>query len=215
MGSACAAPSRLVANPDLDEAPLDGAPGGPMQAPPHFLDHLLAVGRAQIDQELPAGEGSLVVLRDNGHVPLRRAGEARVVGGGANVVPADDDRGRLGPPVALVAVEREGVALFILASVAQLMPVLGSLTALWRGVVEFHFDAEVAYARQQPGNWPRILAYMRDSLATYAALYGVVLATSRRDWRVAALIGWLLATLVLLWRQTPMQLTIWQYLPRP
>ncbi len=98
-----------------------------------------------------------------------------------------------------------GVGFFILMSVVVLLPFVGSLTELWQGVVVLHLDAEIAYAGQQQGNAARILPYLRDSLITYVALYGIAVAAFRRDWRVVPLIGWLLATVFLLWRQTPLQ----------
>ncbi|HKV57335.1 MAG TPA: hypothetical protein VJO32_03605, partial [Ktedonobacteraceae bacterium] len=42
------------------------------------------------------------------------------------------------------------------------------------------------------------------TLLTLAALYGSVVALLRRDWRVLPLLGWLLATAFLLWRQVPL-----------
>ncbi len=42
------------------------------------------------------------------------------------------------------------------------------------------------------------------TLLTLAALYGSVIALLRQDWRVLPILGWLLATAFLLWRQVPL-----------
>jgi hypothetical protein len=78
---------------------------------PHLLHDLLAVGGAQAGQEGAVEQRAAVELRHDGHVAVGGAGEANVVRGAADVLPPDNDVGGLRPAIAVVAVEREGLAL--------------------------------------------------------------------------------------------------------
>src|SRR5207248_9068476 len=55
----------------------------------------------------------------------------------------------------------------------------------------------------QSGNLLKVESALTTLLAL-TALYGTAAALLRQDWRVLPLLGWLLATAFLLWRQVPL-----------
>ena len=93
---------------------------------------------------------------------------------------------------------------FIAITAVILLPFAGAFHQFWASVVTFHRDAAIVFKSSQAGNRSQILQTLRTSPLTYAALYGVVVALLRRDWRVVPLIAWLLASLLLLWQQVPL-----------
>jgi 4-amino-4-deoxy-L-arabinose transferase-like glycosyltransferase len=96
-----------------------------------------------------------------------------------------------------------GIAAFIIAIAVVLLPFAGSWPQFLQQVISFHVAAGHALKAKQANN----LATLRSDLATLltlAALYGTVVALLRRDWRVIPLLGWLLATLYLLWDEVPL-----------
>jgi len=96
-----------------------------------------------------------------------------------------------------------GIAAFIITTAAVLIPFAGSLPQLIQQVINFHVAAGHALKASQAGN----LSIIRGGLASLlmlAALYGTIVALLRRDWRVIPLLGWLLATLYLLWDEIPL-----------
>jgi 4-amino-4-deoxy-L-arabinose transferase-like glycosyltransferase len=98
-----------------------------------------------------------------------------------------------------------GIGACLLTFVVLLLPYSGSYQALLQSVVTFHSDAAQVYntATTQQDNFAAIQGAL-TSLLTLTALYGIVAALLRRDWRVIPLIAWLLATLYLLWHQVPL-----------
>jgi 4-amino-4-deoxy-L-arabinose transferase-like glycosyltransferase len=96
-----------------------------------------------------------------------------------------------------------GIAAFIIATVVLLLPFAGSWSQFVQQMINFHVAAGHILKAQQASN----LATIRGGLAsllTLAALYGTVVALLRRDWRILPLLGWLLATLYLLWDEVPL-----------
>jgi 4-amino-4-deoxy-L-arabinose transferase-like glycosyltransferase len=98
-----------------------------------------------------------------------------------------------------------GIGACLLTFVVLLLPYSGSYQALLQSVVTFHSDAAQVFstATTQQDNFATIQGAL-TSLLTLTALYGIVAALLRRDWRVIPLIAWLLATLYLLWHQVPL-----------
>lgn len=92
-----------------------------------------------------------------------------------------------------------GIVSFVATSALVILPFVGSFAALWQGVVTFHTDAETLYnaTGASAGNGPRLQALLLGSLAAGAAACGAIAALLRRDWRVAPLPAWLVATLYL------------------
>jgi hypothetical protein len=96
-----------------------------------------------------------------------------------------------------------GIAAFVIAIAAVLLPFASSWQQFLQQVVSFHVAAGHVLKAEQAGN----LATIRGGLAsllTLAALYGTIVAVLRRDWCVIPLLGWLLATLYLLWDEVPL-----------
>src|SRR5688572_18616970 len=82
-----------------------------MQAAANLFDHSLAIGCPEPGQEVPGEQCSLVVLGHDREIAIRSPSEPQVVGGRADQLTADNDLGRLGATVTLVAIQRELVAL--------------------------------------------------------------------------------------------------------
>ena len=119
--------------------------------------------------------------------------------------PISADRGdRVRRPYLSVAV---GIVAFLLTIALLALPFFGSFQAMWSGVVTFHIEAGTLL-RNNPqlggsGNTAKVGTALASFL-TLTALYGCAVALLRRDWRVLPLLGWLLATGFLLWRQVPL-----------
>ncbi len=96
-----------------------------------------------------------------------------------------------------------GTGTCILTFVAFLLPFSGSYQTMLQGVVTFHNTAEQVYSYSQQANIASI-EHALTSLLTLTALFGMVAAFIRRDWRVVPLIAWFFATLYLLWHQVPL-----------
>ncbi len=96
-----------------------------------------------------------------------------------------------------------GIAAFIITIAILILPFAGSFQQFWYGVVSFHTTAGTVFKASQSGNLT-LIENMLLSLTSLAALYGTVVALLRRDWRVLPLLAWFLATLFILWRQTPL-----------
>jgi 4-amino-4-deoxy-L-arabinose transferase-like glycosyltransferase len=96
-----------------------------------------------------------------------------------------------------------GLAAFILTTVLVFLPFMGSFRQLWDGVVTFHNVAHDQFKDTRVNNLALLQPWLL-SIPGAAALYGTIAALLRRDWRVLSLLAWLLATLYLLWRQTPL-----------
>ncbi len=96
-----------------------------------------------------------------------------------------------------------GIGACLVTMAVLLLPFTGSYQAMVHSVITFHNDAARVMSGTQKGN-TSMLQHALTSLLTLAALYGIVAAFLRRDWRVIPLIAWLLATLFLLWHQVPL-----------
>src|SRR5712692_6774708 len=100
-----------------------------------------------------------------------------------------------------------GIGAFLLTMLLLILPFVGSWQAMWSEVVTFHTGAGTLLSGNaqlgQSGNTFKLETALA-TLLTLAALYGSVIALLRRDWRVLPLLGWLLATAFLLWRQVPL-----------
>ncbi|MBE3561451.1 MAG: glycosyltransferase family 39 protein [Ktedonobacteraceae bacterium] len=104
-----------------------------------------------------------------------------------------------------------GVATFVVAGMAVLLPFAGAAGELLRDVVTFHLAADPAgshgladiLAGNLANNRPAITSIL-NTFMPLAALCGTVVALLRRDWRVLSLLAWLVATVVLLARQNPL-----------
>ncbi|MGH2496249.1 MAG: ArnT family glycosyltransferase [Ktedonobacteraceae bacterium] len=100
-----------------------------------------------------------------------------------------------------------GIVAFLLTMVVLTLPFLGSFQAMWSSVVTFHTSAGTLLSGNAQSGQASNTFKLETALATLltlAALYGSVIALLRRDWRVLPLLGWLLATAFLLWRQVPL-----------
>ena len=96
-----------------------------------------------------------------------------------------------------------GIVACIVTTLLVLLPFLNSYQNFISSVITFHTKAAAAFASSQHGN----ITLIGNALISWlglAALFGMLLALLRRDWRVIPLIAWLLATLFLLWHQVPL-----------
>ena len=96
-----------------------------------------------------------------------------------------------------------GVGFALLTLLFLVLPFFGSFQDFWSSVVTFHETAAQDSAGTMSGNY-HILKPTLVSLLGFTALYGTLTAFLRRDWRVLPLLGWFLATFVLLLRQYPL-----------
>jgi 4-amino-4-deoxy-L-arabinose transferase-like glycosyltransferase len=96
-----------------------------------------------------------------------------------------------------------GIAACIVTAAVVLLPFTGSYQPMVQNVIIFHSDAIGVLSSTQQGN-AAIIEQALTTFLTLAALYGMVAALLRRDWRVIPLIVWLLATIYLLWHQVPL-----------
>ncbi len=96
-----------------------------------------------------------------------------------------------------------GIVACILTFVVLLLPYRDSYQAMLQSVITFHSTAAEVYSYSQQQNISTIQTAL-TSLLTITALFGVVAALLRRDWRVVPLIAWFVATLYLLWHQVPL-----------
>ncbi len=106
-----------------------------------------------------------------------------------------------------------GIVALLLTTFLIFLPFLGSFHELWRGMVTIHNVADAQVKATQKDNLALILPQKNNltlilptllSLLGVAALYGIIAALLRRDWRVLPLLAWLVATLFVLWRQAPL-----------
>lgn len=94
------------------------------------------------------------------------------------------------------------IVAFLITTALVTLPFVGP--QFWQSMVTFHTNAFTVFKSQQVKNWPTILLLLQTSALSYSALYGTVVALIRRDWRVLPLLAWLLASIYLLWQQTPL-----------
>jgi 4-amino-4-deoxy-L-arabinose transferase-like glycosyltransferase len=106
-----------------------------------------------------------------------------------------------------------GLVALVLTTFLIFLPFLGSFHELWRDMVTIHNVANAQDKSTQQDSLALILPQKNNlalilpqllSLAGIVALYGTIAALLRRDWRVLPLLGWLAATLFVLWRQAPL-----------
>ena len=93
------------------------------------------------------------------------------------------------------------VLAFLITTLLILAPFLGSWSQLWRMVISFHLAAQTVYSRA--GNLAVIQSDLFSPLGL-TALLGIICAAWRKDQRIWPLLAWFLATLYLLWHQTPL-----------
>lgn len=96
-----------------------------------------------------------------------------------------------------------GIAACVVTALLLLLPFVNSYSNLISTVISFHAKAAVTSAPSQREN----LSLIKNALISWLslpALFGIVAAFLRRDWRVLPLIAWLLATIYLLWHQVPL-----------
>lgn len=102
-------------------------------------------------------------------------------------------------PVALLVIASAGTMLVVL------LPLFGTYSSMIRDVITFHTDARTALINEQVhnidifwsyfvANWPLIIA----------ALFGVLSALLRRDWRFIPLLAWLLVSAYMLQWEVPL-----------
>jgi len=96
-----------------------------------------------------------------------------------------------------------GITTCVLTFVVLLLPFSGSYQAMLQSIITFHSTAALVYSHSQQANISTLQNAL-ISLLTLTACFGTVAALLRRDWRVVPLIGWLIATLYLLWHQVPL-----------
>jgi 4-amino-4-deoxy-L-arabinose transferase-like glycosyltransferase len=95
-----------------------------------------------------------------------------------------------------------GIGTALLTVLIAVLPYAGSFKEFWASVVTFHLAAATSAAGPEP-NQLMIFAALH-SLTTLAAAYGSLAALLRRDWRVLAVLAWLLVTLLALYLQQPL-----------
>ena len=102
-------------------------------------------------------------------------------------------------PMALLVIASAGTMLVVL------LPLFGTYSSMIRDVITFHTDARTSLTNEQVhnidifwsyfvANWPLIIA----------ALYGVLSALLRRDWRFIPLLAWLLVSAYMLQWEVPL-----------
>ena len=100
-----------------------------------------------------------------------------------------------------------GILAFLLTTILVMLPFFGSFQAMVASMITFHTDAASMLSNNpqfsQSGNLLKVESALTTLLAL-TALYGTAAALLRQDWRVLPLLGWLLATAFLLWRQVPL-----------
>ena len=171
---------------------------------------LLAVGLAYLWWEHPAGTRGLCYAALTG-VTLVLSILCKLLGVAALVPIAllmlarlwQTPRAQPGTRSAVLRSIAAGIAACIVTALVLLLPFTGSYQAMVQDVINFHTSAASAYSGTQSGN-TALVEQALTSLLTLAAFYGIVAALLRQDWRVIPLIGWLLATIYLLWRQVPL-----------
>jgi 4-amino-4-deoxy-L-arabinose transferase-like glycosyltransferase len=93
----------------------------------------------------------------------------------------------------------------IVTSVALLLPFLGSFASMFNDVVTFHTHAKAVLINAQSYNGRIIGNFALATLPLLiAAGFGLLVAITRRDWRLIPLVAWGLATLLLLWEEVPL-----------
>jgi hypothetical protein len=96
-----------------------------------------------------------------------------------------------------------GCLAFVLTIALLLLPFSHAFSQLWQTVVTFHTHAKVLFLGTQSQNGILIQPIL-VSLLGASALYGMIIALLRHDWRVIPLGAWLIASLYLLWQQAPL-----------
>ncbi|HEX7735348.1 MAG TPA: glycosyltransferase family 39 protein [Ktedonobacteraceae bacterium] len=96
-----------------------------------------------------------------------------------------------------------GCAVALLAIAAGVLPYAASFQNFWSEVWTFHSVASRVAALPRSENLAKIVTGL-ISFTTLAALYGLVVAFLRRDWRVLPAVAWLLVTLLALFYQQPL-----------
>jgi len=96
-----------------------------------------------------------------------------------------------------------GCIAFVITGALVILPFAGAYHNLIQDAITFHLNAGTALTTSQNNNESMLIAFF-TSLTTAAALYGAIIALVRRDWRVLPLLAWLLASVYLLWQQTPL-----------
>ncbi len=96
-----------------------------------------------------------------------------------------------------------GSAIFLLVTVLIFLPFIGSFSALWSDMVTFHTVASSVFRATRADNTATLRHFLNTPL-TYLACFSTLVALWRRDWRVIPLLGWFIATAILIWQQTPL-----------
>jgi len=93
----------------------------------------------------------------------------------------------------------------VLALLVVLAPFLGSLPAIVQQTVAFHIAARGPAAGRDPGNIYILCHFLRaNAVLSVGAALGAIVATLRRDWRIAPLVAWILVTCIVLLIQFPL-----------
>ncbi|HZO71458.1 MAG TPA: phospholipid carrier-dependent glycosyltransferase [Ktedonobacteraceae bacterium] len=96
-----------------------------------------------------------------------------------------------------------GCLAFVITGALVILPFVGAYHNLIQEVITFHLSAGTTLTASQNNNGSMLIAFF-TSITAAAALYGAIIALLRRDWRVLPLLAWLLASVYLLWKQTPL-----------
>ncbi len=97
-----------------------------------------------------------------------------------------------------------GIGALLFVTVLVLLPFVSSIQPMWQDVMTFHTDAGVLLKSTPQQSNLSLMKPVLMSITTYAALYGTTIALLRRDWRVLPLLAWLLTTIYMLWKLTPL-----------
>jgi 4-amino-4-deoxy-L-arabinose transferase-like glycosyltransferase len=96
-----------------------------------------------------------------------------------------------------------GIAAFVLTMLLFLLPFVGARHEFWAGVVTFHTAAAQQFKSTLAGNFPSMV-HLLTSPTAIIALFSLLVALLRRDWRVLPLVAWLVATVLVLVNQAPL-----------
>lgn len=101
------------------------------------------------------------------------------------------------------------VALLVIASAATmlvvLLPLLGTYSSMIRDVITFHTDARALLINEQAHNIEILWSYFVTNWPLIiVALFGMLSALLRRDWRFIPLLAWLLVSVYMLQWEVPL-----------
>lgn len=93
----------------------------------------------------------------------------------------------------------------IVITLLVVLPFFSSYTRLVQDVISFHTQARAALINNQVHNIQIFQSFLRGTWPlVIAAVFGLMAACIRGDWRVLPLLAWLLITMYMLWLEVPL-----------